>query len=135
MKLLENLVMVFQKMIEIFWLKELNFRSKSNSKQKWFYNNLVGKFILDLKMKQENRNYILEQGKKLGMILVATPGLDVEELAGLYLLDKIFKKTNPFSVGLGRFINFDKILLEKKHLCHQKKNVRLGNSCYVWDCN
>ena len=55
-------------------------------------------------------DYILEEGKKLGMILVATPGFRCRRIeAGLLSAGQDFtKKTNPFSVGLGRFINFDK---------------------------
>ena len=55
-------------------------------------------------------DYILEQGKKLGMILVATPGFRCRRIeAGLLSAGQDFSKnTNPFSVGLGRFINFDK---------------------------
>ena len=55
-------------------------------------------------------DYILEEGKKLGMILVATPGFRCRRIeAGLLSAGQDFsKKTNPFSVGLGRFVNFDK---------------------------
>ncbi len=55
-------------------------------------------------------DYILEEGKKLGMILVATPGFRCRRIeAGLLSAGQDFSKnTNPFSVGLGRFINFDK---------------------------
>ncbi len=55
-------------------------------------------------------DYILEQGKKLGMILVATPGFRCRRIeAGLLSAGQDFSKnTNPFSVGLGKFINFDK---------------------------
>ena len=55
-------------------------------------------------------DYILEEGKKLGMILVATPGFRCRRIeAGLLSAGQDFsKKTDPFSVGLGRFINFDK---------------------------
>ena len=55
-------------------------------------------------------DYILEEGKKLGMVLVATPGFRCRRIeAGLLSAGQDFtKKTTPFSVGLGRFINFDK---------------------------
>ena len=55
-------------------------------------------------------DYILEQGKKLGMTLVATPGFRCRRIeAGLLSAGQDFSKnTNPFSVGLGKFINFDK---------------------------
>ena len=56
------------------------------------------------------KSIYFEQGKKLGMVLVATPGFRCRRIeAGLLSAGQDFsKKTNPFSVGLGRFVNFNK---------------------------
>ena len=53
---------------------------------------------------------ILSKGEEMGMILTASPGFRCRRIeAGLLSAGQDFtKKTNPFSVGLGRFINFDK---------------------------
>ena len=53
---------------------------------------------------------ILEEGKKMGMILTASPGFRARRIeAGLLSSSRDFNKnTSPFSVGLGRFVDFDK---------------------------
>tara|TARA_Y100000590_G_scaffold4895_1_gene6671 strand:+ start:51 stop:1277 length:1227 start_codon:yes stop_codon:yes gene_type:complete len=53
---------------------------------------------------------ILEEGKKLGMILTATPVFRCRRIeAGLLSAGQDFtNKTNPYSVGLGRFVDIDK---------------------------
>ena len=55
-------------------------------------------------------DYILEEGKKLGMILVATPGFRCRRIeAGLLSAGRDFTKDrSPFAVGLGKFIDFNK---------------------------
>jgi len=52
---------------------------------------------------------ILEEGAKKGMILTATPGFRCRRIeAGLLSAGQDFTPdTTPFSVGLGKFINFD----------------------------
>ncbi|MGI9436091.1 MAG: aminomethyltransferase family protein, partial [Geminicoccaceae bacterium] len=53
---------------------------------------------------------ILEEGTKRGMILTATPGFRCRRIeAGLLSAGQDFDHTTtPFSVGLGRFVDFDK---------------------------
>tara|TARA_Y100000996_G_scaffold44070_1_gene30497 strand:+ start:253 stop:1488 length:1236 start_codon:yes stop_codon:yes gene_type:complete len=53
---------------------------------------------------------ILEEGKKMGMILTATPSFRGRRIeAGLLSAGQDFdKSTNPFSVGLGKFVDLDK---------------------------
>ena len=53
---------------------------------------------------------ILEEGKKMGMILTASPGFRARRIeAGLLSSGRDFNKnTTPFSVGLGRFVDFKK---------------------------
>lgn len=52
---------------------------------------------------------ILEEGLKMGMLLTATPGFRGRRIeAGLLSAGQDFTRhTTPFSVGLGRFIDFD----------------------------
>tara|TARA_Y100000996_G_C22528585_1_gene645504 strand:- start:458 stop:1681 length:1224 start_codon:yes stop_codon:yes gene_type:complete len=59
---------------------------------------------------EELGNLILEEGIKMGMILSATPGFRCRRIeAGLLSAGKDFsKKTTPFEVGLGKFVDFDK---------------------------
>ena len=59
------------------------------------------------------------------MILVATPGFRCRRIeAGLLSAGQDFsKKTNPFSVGLGRFVNFNKEdFIGKEELIKRKAN-------------
>ena len=74
-------------------------------------------------------DYILEEGKKLGMILVATPGFRCRRIeAGLLSAGQDFtKKTNPFSVGLGRFINFD-----KEDFIGKEALMKSDKKCKTW---
>ena len=53
---------------------------------------------------------ILEKGKEMGMILTASPGFRCRRIeAGLLSAGRDFTKDRtPFSVGLGKFIDFDK---------------------------
>ena len=53
---------------------------------------------------------ILEEGKKMGMILTATPSFRGRRIeAGLLSAGQDFdKNTNPFSVGLGKFVDLNK---------------------------
>ncbi len=53
---------------------------------------------------------ILEEGARMGMILTATPGFRCRRIeAGLLSSGQDFTRdTNPFAVGLGRFVDFDK---------------------------
>ena len=55
-------------------------------------------------------DYILEEGKKLGMILVATPGFRCRRIeAGLLSAGRDFTRDrSPFAVGLRKFIDFNK---------------------------
>jgi aminomethyltransferase len=74
-------------------------------------------------------DYILEEGKKLGMILVATPGFRCRRIeAGLLSAGQDFsKKTDPFSVGLGRFINFD-----KEDFIGKEALMKSDKKCKTW---
>ena len=113
MKLLENLSNGFsEKDWKYFDWKELQILDQKVIVSRSGFTNELG---WEIYFRPENEtekigDYILEQGKKLGMILVATPGFRCRRIeAGLLSAGQDFSKnTNPFSVGLGRFINFDK---------------------------
>ena len=55
-------------------------------------------------------DFILEEGSNMGMILTATPGFRCRRIeAGLLSAGQDFRHdTTPFSVGLGKFIDFEK---------------------------
>ena len=113
MKLLENLSNGFSENDwKYFDWKELQILDQKVIVSRSGFTNELG---WEIYFRPENEtekigDYILEQGKKLGMILVATPGFRCRRIeAGLLSAGQDFSKnTNPFSVGLGRFINFDK---------------------------
>ena len=113
MKLLENLADRFSENDwKYFDWKELKILDQKVIISRSGFTNELG---WEIYFRPENEtekigDYILEEGKKLGMILVATPGFRCRRIeAGLLSAGQDFsKKTNPFSVGLGRFINFDK---------------------------
>ena len=113
MKLLENLSNGFSENDwKYFDWKELNILDQKVIVSRSGFTNELG---WEIYFRPENKtekigDYILEQGKKLGMVLVATPGFRCRRIeAGLLSAGQDFsKKTNPFSVGLGRFVNFNK---------------------------
>ena len=113
MKLLENIADGFsENNWKYFDWKELQILNQKVIVSRSGFTNELG---WEIYFRPENEtekigDYILEEGKKLGMILVATPGFRCRRIeAGLLSAGQDFtKKTNPFSVGLGRFINFDK---------------------------
>ena len=113
MKLLENLSNGFSENDwKYFDWKELQILDQKVIVSRSGFTNELG---WEIYFRPENEtekigDYILEQGKKLGMILVATPGFRCRRIeAGLLSAGQDFSKnTDPFSVGLGRFINFDK---------------------------
>ena len=113
MKLLENLSNGFSENDwKYFDWKELNILDQKVIVSRSGFTNELG---WEIYFRPENEtekigDYILEQGKKLGMVLVATPGFRCRRIeAGLLSAGQDFsKKTNPFSVGLGRFVNFNK---------------------------
>ena len=113
MKLLENIAEDFSENDwKYFDWKELQILDQKVIVSRSGFTNELG---WEIYFRPENEtekigDYILEEGKKLGMILVATPGFRCRRIeAGLLSAGQDFtKKTNPFSVGLGRFINFDK---------------------------
>ncbi len=70
---------------------------------------------------------ILEEGSKLGMIITATPSFRGRRIeAGLLSAGQDFTNdTNPFSVGLGRFVDLGKEnFIGKKALINADKNCR-----------
>ena len=72
---------------------------------------------------------ILEEGKKKGMILTATPVFRCRRIeAGLLSAGQDFtNKTNPYSVGLGRFVDINKDnFIGKKALQNSNKE------CLTW---
>ena len=113
MKLLENIAEGFSENDwKYFDWKELQILDQKVIVSRSGFTNELG---WEIYFRPENEtekigDYILKEGKKLGMILVATPGFRCRRIeAGLLSAGQDFtKKTNPFSVGLGRFINFDK---------------------------
>ncbi len=72
---------------------------------------------------------ILEEGKKMGMILTATPSFRGRRIeAGLLSAGQDFNKnTNPFSVGLGRFVNLD-----KDDFIGKKALMSANKKCKTW---
>ena len=113
MKLLENIAEGFSENDwKYFDWKELQILDQKVIVSRSGFTNELG---WEIYFRPENEtekigDHILTEGKKLGMILVATPGFRCRRIeAGLLSAGQDFtKKTNPFSVGLGRFINFDK---------------------------
>ena len=74
-------------------------------------------------------DFILEEGSKLGMIITATPSFRGRRIeAGLLSAGQDFTNdTNPFSVGLGRFVD-----LEKENFIGKKALVKADKSCRSW---
>ena len=72
---------------------------------------------------------ILNEGTKMGMILTATPSFRGRRIeAGLLSAGQDFtNNTNPFSVGLGRFID-----LEKDDFIGKKALINADKSCRSW---
>ena len=72
---------------------------------------------------------ILEEGKKMGMIITATPSFRGRRIeAGLLSAGQDFTKdTNPFSVGLGRFVD-----LEKKDFIGKSALINSDKKCKTW---
>lgn len=72
---------------------------------------------------------ILEEGKKMGMIITATPSFRGRRIeAGLLSAGQDFTKdTNPFSVGLGRFVD-----LEKKDFIGKSALIKSDKKCKTW---
>ena len=72
---------------------------------------------------------ILKEGKKMGMILTATPSFRGRRIeAGLLSAGQDFNKnTNPFSVGLGRFVNLD-----KDDFIGKKALISANKKCKTW---
>ena len=72
---------------------------------------------------------ILKEGSKLGMIITATPSFRGRRIeAGLLSAGQDFtNNTNPFSVGLGRFVD-----LEKENFIGKKALVNADKSCRSW---
>jgi len=72
---------------------------------------------------------ILEEGSKMGMIITATPVFRCRRIeAGLLSAGQDFtNKTNPYSVGLGRFVDIDKDNFIGKEAL-QKENKK----CLTW---
>ena len=72
---------------------------------------------------------ILEEGKKMGMILTATPSFRGRRIeAGLLSAGQDFdKNTNPFSVGLGKFVD-----LEKENFIGKDALVAADKNCKTW---
>ena len=70
---------------------------------------------------------ILSEGQKMGMILTATPSFRGRRIeAGLLSAGQDFNKnTNPFSVGLGKFVDLDKKdFIGKNALSNVEKKCR-----------
>ena len=72
---------------------------------------------------------ILEEGSKLGMIITATPSFRGRRIeAGLLSAGQDFTKdTNPFSVGLGRFVD-----LQKDNFIGKKALIKADKECRSW---
>ncbi|MDC0216187.1 aminomethyltransferase family protein [Candidatus Pelagibacter sp.] len=72
---------------------------------------------------------ILAEGSKMGMILTATPSFRGRRIeAGLLSAGQDFTSdTNPFSVGLGKFVD-----LEKKYFIGKKALILADKNCRSW---
>ena len=72
---------------------------------------------------------ILEEGKKIGMILTATPVFRCRRIeAGLLSAGQDFtNSTNPYSVGLGRFVDLD-----KEHFIGKEALKKSNKECRTW---
>ena len=72
---------------------------------------------------------ILEEGKKKGMILTATPVFRCRRIeAGLLSAGQDFtNKTNPYSVGLGRFVDID-----KENFIGKEALQKVSKKCQTW---
>ena len=72
---------------------------------------------------------ILEEGKKMGMIITATPSFRGRRIeAGLLSAGQDFTKdTDPFSVGLGRVVD-----LEKKDFIGKSALINSDKKCKTW---
>ena len=72
---------------------------------------------------------ILSEGSKMGMILTATPSFRGRRIeAGLLSAGQDFTKdTNPFSVGLGRFVD-----LKKKDFIGRAALIKSDKNCRSW---
>ncbi|WP_440693947.1 aminomethyltransferase family protein [Candidatus Pelagibacter sp. HIMB1695] len=72
---------------------------------------------------------ILKEGKKMGMILTATPSFRGRRIeAGLLSAGQDFdKSTNPFSVGLGKFVD-----LNKENFIGKEALIAADKKCKTW---
>ena len=72
---------------------------------------------------------ILEEGTKMGMIITATPSFRGRRIeAGLLSAGQDFtNNTNPFSVGLGRFVD-----LKKDNFIGKKALMNINKKCRSW---
>ncbi len=72
---------------------------------------------------------ILEEGSKIGMIITATPVFRCRRIeAGLLSAGQDFtNKTNPYSVGLGRFIDID-----KENFIGKEALQKANKKCLTW---
>ncbi len=72
---------------------------------------------------------ILEEGSKMGMIITATPVFRCRRIeAGLLSAGQDFtNKTNPYSVGLGRFVDID-----KENFIGKEALQKANKKCQTW---
>ena len=72
---------------------------------------------------------ILEEGSKMGMIITATPVFRCRRIeAGLLSAGQDFtNKTNPYSVGLGRFVDLD-----KENFIGKEALQKANKKCLTW---
>ena len=72
---------------------------------------------------------ILEEGSKLGMIITATPVFRCRRIeAGLLSAGQDFtNKTNPYSVGLGKFVDID-----KENFIGKEALKKANKKCRTW---
>ena len=72
---------------------------------------------------------ILEEGSKMGMIITATPVFRCRRIeAGLLSAGQDFtNKTNPYSVGLGKFVDLD-----KENFIGKEALLKANKKCRTW---
>ena len=130
MKLLDHLIE--EKISSLWkyfdWIEVTIAKEKVIISRSGFTNELGWEFYLRPENNSEKLgDLILEEGSKMGMIITSTPSFRARRIeAGLLSAGQDFNNnTNPFSVGLGRFVDLDKDdFIGKKALIAANKDCR-----------
>ena len=114
-----------------FDLKEVNISGEKTIISRSGFSNELG---WEIYFRPENNieklgDLILEEGSKMGMIITATPVFRCRRIeAGLLSAGQDFtNKTNPYSVGLGRFVDID-----KENFIGKEALQKANKKCLTW---